>query len=328
LRPLEAEPDVTIFGPVPSRRLGRSLGVNNIPPKICSYSCAYCQVGRTRTLETQRRAFYDPQNILLGVHRRLGKLRRNGERVDFISFVPDGEPTLDHHLGRAVELLKPLGVPVAVISNASLIDREEVRRDLGRADWVSLKIDAASERSWRRLNRPHRSLKLASILEGMLRFRDSFPGRLVTETMLVAGCNDGQEDLDEAARFLERLKPAVAYLSIPTRPPAEMWARAPKESAVITAYQLFASRGLSVELLNSSEGDAFSGGGNAAEDLLAITAVHPMRRQAVQGLLERSGSGWSLMLELLKEGRLVEVEYGGQTYYVRRFPRGKVKAEA
>jgi len=320
LRPLESRPDLTIFGPVPSRRLGRSLGVNNIPPKRCSYSCAYCQVGSTQNPESQRRTFYDPQDIFLGVNRRLEILRLNGEHVDFLSFVPDGEPTLDLHLGRAIDLLKPLGVPIAVISNASLIDREEVRRDLGKADWVSLKVDEVSERSWRRLNRPHRSLKLLSILEGMLRFRDSFPGRLVTETMLVAGCNDGEKDLDETAHFLERLKPAVVYLSIPTRPPDEYWVRAPKEGDVITAYQLIASRGLSVELLTGSEGDAFSGGGNAAEDILAIAAVHPMRRKAVEGLLKRSGSGWPLVLALLEEGRLVEVEYRGETYYARRFP--------
>lgn len=317
-----------VFGPVPSRRLGRSLGVNNIPPKVCSYSCAYCQVGRTRSLEAQRRTFYEPQDILLSVDRRLETLRRNGELADFISFVPDGEPTLDRHLGRVIELLKVLDVPVAVISNASLIGRDDVRRDLGKADWVSLKVDAVSERSWRRLNRPHRCLKLASILEGMLRFRDSFPRRLVTETMLVAGCNDGEEDLGEAARFLERLKPSVAYLAIPTRPPAEKWITAPKEGAVITAYQLFTSRGLAVELLTGSEGDAFSGGGNAAEDLLDITAVHPMRGKAVEGLLERSGSGWPLVLELLEAGLLVETKHGGETYYVRRFPRREDKADA
>jgi wyosine [tRNA(Phe)-imidazoG37] synthetase (radical SAM superfamily) len=312
-----------LFGPVPSRRLGRSLGLNNIPPKVCSYSCAYCQVGRTRTLGVQRRRFFDPAEIREQVQNRLRALQTRGERVDYLSFVPDGEPTLDLELGRAIALLRPLAVPVAVISNASLIDRKDVQRDLRQADWISLKVDAVRELSWRRLNRPHRSLRLASILEGMLRFRESFPGRLVTETMLVQGRNDTDEDLGAAAAFLRRLKPALAYLSIPTRPPAERWVKAPDEGTVTKAYQLLGSIGVPAELLTGSEGEEFTVGGNAAEDLLAITAVHPMRRQAVESLLSKSGTRWSVVRALLEQGRLVETEYQGDTFYVRRFPRSR-----
>lgn len=310
-----------LFGPVPSRRLGRSLGVNNIPPKVCSYSCAYCQVGRTRTLGVQRRRFFNPAEIRAQVEKRLQALQARGERVDYLSFVPDGEPTLDLELGRAIALLRPLAVPVAVISNASLIDRKDVQLDLRQADWVCLKVDTVRELSWRRLNRPHRSLRLAAILESMLRFRESFPGRLVTETMLVEGRNDDEEDLGAVAAFLRRLEPALAYLSLPTRPPAEGWVKAPDEGAVTRAYQLLGSVGVPVELLTGSEGEDFSGGGNAAEDLLAIIAVHPMRRQAVEALLANSGAGWSVVRALLDQGRLVETKYQGDTFYARRFPR-------
>jgi wyosine [tRNA(Phe)-imidazoG37] synthetase (radical SAM superfamily) len=310
-----------LFGPVPSRRLGRSLGVNNIPPKVCSYSCAYCQAGRTRTLRAQRRRFFDPAQIRAQVENRLRALQAQGERVDYLSFVPDGEPTLDLELGRAIALLRSLAVPVAVISNASLIDRKDVQVDLRKADWVCLKVDAVRELTWRRLNRPHRSLRLAAIQEGLLRFRESFAGRLVTETMLVEGRNDDDEDLDAVAAFLRRLKPELAYISIPTRPPAEGWVKPPDEGAVTVAYQLLGSVGVPAELLTGSEGQDFSGGGKAAEDLLAIVAVHPMRRQAVEALLSKSGAGWSLVQTLLEQGRLVETEYQGDTFYVRRFPR-------
>ena len=312
---------MVVFGPVPSRRLGRSLGVNNIPPKLCSYSCAYCQVGRIRQLLAERRAFYEPRDILALARVRLNFLRAAGEKVDYLSFVPDGEPTLDSRLGLALEMLKTLGVPVAVISNASLIDSAEVRRELALADWVSLKLDAASERPWRRVNRPHRSLHLSALLEGMLAFAAMYPGRLVTETMLVAGVNDSPEQLGETASFLHRLQPAAAYLSVPIRPPAESWVKTPEPGVVLWAYRLFASHGLAVELLTGNEGDAFSGSGRAEEDLLAITAVHPMRRSAVESLLQRCGADWSLVQGLVDQGRLAESGYEGETFYLRRFPR-------
>jgi wyosine [tRNA(Phe)-imidazoG37] synthetase (radical SAM superfamily) len=295
--------------------------VNNIPPKQCSYSCAYCQVGRTRHLLAERRSFYEPQDILAETQTRLNFLRAAGEKVEYLSFVPDGEPTLDSGLGRSIELLRTLEVPVAVISNASLIDSGEVRRELGWADWVSLKLDAASELPWRRVNRPHRSLRLPALLEGMLAFAAEFKGRLVTETMLVAGVNDSPEQLSETADFLRRVRPAVAYLSVPIRPPAESWVKMPKPDGVLQAYQLFSGQGLAVELLTGSEGDVFSGSGLAEEDLKAITAVHPMRRQAVEALLSKSGAGWSVVRTLLDQGQLVETQYQGETFYVRRFPR-------
>jgi wyosine [tRNA(Phe)-imidazoG37] synthetase (radical SAM superfamily) len=130
------------FGPVPSRRLGRSLGINNILPKICTYSCVYCQLGRTLKMQVQRQAFYEPGEIWSAVSDKVEKVRETGEAIDYMAFVPDGEPTLDINLGREIELLKRLSLPVAVITNASLIWRQDVRTDLMAADWVSLKVDA------------------------------------------------------------------------------------------------------------------------------------------------------------------------------------------
>lgn len=130
------------FGPVPSRRLGRSLGINNIPAKICSYACVYCQLGQTLQLAQERKPFFAPDEIIQAVGEQVASARRQGEPIDYLTFVPDGEPTPDRNLGHEIERLKSLGIPIAVISNASTIDRGDVQTDLNQADWVSLKVDA------------------------------------------------------------------------------------------------------------------------------------------------------------------------------------------
>jgi wyosine [tRNA(Phe)-imidazoG37] synthetase (radical SAM superfamily) len=311
------------FGPVPSRRLGRSLGINNIPPKVCSYSCVYCQVGRTLNIQVERRTFYEPEKILEEALDRVKKAEGIGEAIDYLTFVPDGEPTLDENLGRTIELLKPLGIRIAVITNGSLIWREDVREELMKADWVSLKVDSTIEKIWRKTNRPHRSLQLDSILNGMLEFKRTYHGELVTETMLAKGVNDGDANLKAVAGFLARLKPARAYLSIPTRPPAEKRVHSPNEEVVNKAYQILSKQVDQVEYLIGYEGDAFAFTGNAEEDLLSITAVHPMREEAVKEFVFKAGAIWSVVRGLVDQGRLIESEYEGQKFYMRRFPKRK-----
>jgi wyosine [tRNA(Phe)-imidazoG37] synthetase (radical SAM superfamily) len=306
------------FGPVPSRRLGRSLGINNIPPKICTYSCVYCQLGRTVKLQIDRRAFYQPQEVVDVVRDKMVRTAGAGESIDYLAFVPDGEPTLDVHLGQEIKLLRPLGLPVAVITNSSLIWRQDVRGDLIEADWVSLKVDAVEEGIWQRVSRPHGRLKLASILEGGLEFAAAYGGELATETMLVAGVNDREEHLREIAGYLGRLQPSTAYLSIPTRPPAEKWVHAPDERTLNRAYQILSERVKHVEYLIGYEGNAFAFTGDVEEDLLSITAVHPMREDAVGDYLARAGAGWSMVQRLVAESELVEVEHGSHTFYLRR----------
>ncbi len=228
------------FGPVPSRRLGRSLGINNIPPKICSYACCYCQVGQTTEKQINRSAFYPVEAIRESVREKLDQARLANEKIDYLTFVPDGEPTLDSNLDREIDALRAFGLPIAVISNASLVSRENVREALEKADWISLKMDSVTEATWRRLNRPHRLLSLPSILDGARTLAGRFTGRLVTETMLVAGLNDGEEELTALARFLEELQPFRAYLAVPTRPPAERWVQVPgkKRCCGLTTYSL------------------------------------------------------------------------------------------
>jgi wyosine [tRNA(Phe)-imidazoG37] synthetase (radical SAM superfamily) len=318
------------FGPVPSRRLGRSLGINNIPPKVCSYSCVYCQVGRTLELAAERSSFYPPDEVVRQAETRVRELRERGEAIDYLTFVPDGEPTLDVHLGREIAGLRPLGIPVAVISNASLLDREDVQSCLSRADWVSLKVDAVHDDVWRRLNRPHGRLRLDDQLRGGLRFSRRFAGTLATETLLVAGLNDDEAHLDELGRYLEALGPDAVYLSVPTRPPAEDWVRPPEDDVVLRAWQSLSTRlgDTKVELLIGDEGNAFASTGDARGDLLAITAVHPMRQDAVAELLARAAAGWPLVEQLVSEGLLARREHQGRTFYMRRFGRKASPATA
>lgn len=306
------------FGPVPSRRLGRSLGINNIPPKVCTYSCVYCQLGRTPDMRAERQEFYAPEQVARSVEEKVREVRGAGESINYLTFVPDGEPTLDINLGREIDLLRPLGIRIAVISNGSLIWREEVREALLKADWVSLKVDAVDGKVWRRIDRPHKSLRPDAIWAGMREFARAYTGVLVTETMLVAGVNDDEGSLCDVAELVAQLRPAVAYISVPTRPPAERWVRPPDEGTLNRAYQLLGQGGQRVEMLIGYEGDAFSATGDVEADLLSITSVHPMREEAVAEFLARAGSEWTIVHDLVARGQLVETEYGGARFYIRK----------
>lgn len=310
-----------VFGPVPSRRLGRSLGINNIPPKHCTYSCIYCQLDRTGKRCVDRQTFWRPDEILAAVQTQAAAARDHGEPIDYLTFVPDGEPTLDINLGQTIAALRPLGLPIAVISNGSLITRDDVRQDLASADWVSLKIDAASEKTWRRIDRPAAGLDLDAIVAGMRSFARTFTGELATETMLLANINDSAVELQSTATLVGELAPAHAYLSVPTRPPAERWVKPADEAAIARAYEVFSQHMDQVELLLGYEGDAFAATGNARDDLLSITAVHPMREGAVKLLLERDGADWDLVTDLLHQGQLVSTRHHGHRYFVRPIKR-------
>ncbi|MEW6059717.1 MAG: radical SAM protein [Actinomycetota bacterium] len=309
------------FGPIPSRRLGRSLGINNIPPKICSYDCVYCQVGKTPSTQLEPRSIYRPEELVRAVFRQVEQVRAVGESIDYLTFVPDGEPTLDANLGLTIGLLRGLEIPIAVISNGSLAWRREVREALRAADWVSVKVDAAEEKAWRRLNRPPDALALDTVLDGIRALADGFPGRLVAETMLVEGINDDGGSVAAVADFLGDAGIRSSYVSIPTRPPADPRVHGPDEAAVVRAHGILAERLQHVEYLIGYEGEAFATSGDPRADLLSITAVHPLRESAVRDLLRMSGSEWDVVRQLVVEGLLRSVEYEGTHFFVRRFNR-------
>jgi len=310
-----------VFGPVPSRRLGRSLGINNIPPKTCSYSCVYCQLGKTSHMLVNRQAFFKPEDILMQVKRKVYEAALRNERIDYLTFVPDGEPTLDVNIGEEISLLKQIGVPIAVITNASLLWHDRVREDLLEADFVSLKVDAVSLDLWRSINRPHKSLRLNIILKGIEEFTEIFKGTIASEAMLI-NIKYGSE-FERIAEFLGKLNTLdKAYVAIPTRPPTEKWVKPAKEEIVNAAFQTFSKKLGSdrVEYLIGYEGNAFAFTGNVKEDLLSIMAVHPMRKEAVEEFLKKSCANWYVIEKLLEENKLVELEYEGKKYYMRKLP--------
>lgn len=312
-----------VFGPVPSRRLGRSLGINNLPNKRCSYSCVYCQIGRTVSRQIERQEFFEPEQILRQVEVHFEKVQKIGEPVDYLTFVPNGEPTLDTNLGRAIRVLKPLSIKVGVITNASLLWRGGVRTDLAEADWVSVKIDAAEEKTWRRLNKPHPALRISSIIDGLLQFAESFQGDLVTETMLVRGVNDDAARLLELSNLLSQVSPRCCYLTTPTRPPAETWVQAPTAEVLVGCAAFLAAEVPEVECLTLGDEEQFTLTGAVDQDLLSITAVHPMEQKAVERFLRKADADWIVMEQLLEKGSIVRTDFEGKKFY-RKAPTGDV----
>ncbi len=309
------------FGPVPSRRLGRSLGINNIPPKICTYSCVYCQVGKTYNLSNERKEFYKVEEIKDQVSRKINELNKQKEKIDFLSFVSDGEPTLDINLGKEIKTLKDYGIPIAVITNSSLINQEDVRRDLSKADWVSVKIDAVSEKVWKKVNRPHPDLSLKDILEGIAKFSNEYKGSLYTETMLIKDINTDKKNIEEIADFIRTLKIKKAYISIPTRPPASESAGVPDEETINMAYNLFTESNLNVELLTGYSAIDFTVTKNVSEEIINITSVHPMREEDVKNILDKADKNWNIVENLLAKGELKMVKFGKNKFFLRSFKR-------
>lgn len=305
------------FGPVPSRRFGQSLGLNTIPPKTCTYSCVYCQLGATSRLTLQREPHCDPGELAADVKAVFERLADTRQRVDYLTFVPDGEPTLDSGLSQQIDMLRPLGVPIAVITNGSLLAREDVREAAAKADRVSVKVDAVRHKSWQGVARPHGDLKLEEVLDGILQFARIYQGELHTETMLCDELNDSTTDVHPLAVFLEALDPRRSYLAVPTRPPAVAGVRAPSEDAIVQAYGIVSSSVAEVELLTGYEGDAFASTGDLEADLLAIMSVHPMRADQVEALLARSGETWDMVEWLVRQEKLREVGFAGRRFYIR-----------
>ncbi len=306
-----------VFGPVPSRRLGRSMGINNIPPKNCSYSCVYCQIGKTNTLSTKRKEIFKPEKIYNAVYEKVNYLRKNNEQLDYLTFIADGEPTLDLNIGKCIEILKPLGINIAVITNSSLLWDKNVREDLMKADLVSVKIDTVIPAIWHKINRPHGSLKLEKIVNGIREFVAEYSGKLITETMLIKDINVDIKSLQETVALIDCLKPAKSFILIPTRPTPEIYAIAPDENIINLAYQIFNNNIENVELAISYEGTNFSYQLNSEKELLSILSVHPMRYDAVEEFLKKSNMGWDIIYQLVNKRILKKVYYQGNYFLMK-----------
>ena len=306
------------FGPIPSRRLGKSLGINNVPArKICSYSCIYCQVGAKQKFSIIREPFYEPWVIHKDVENLLNKIS-DSDKPDYLTFVANGEPTLDVKLGKSIRMLKSFNIPIVVITNASLLSNAGVRDDLMLADWVSVKVDSAEEHIWRKINRPHPRLYFNLILDSIKKFAKDFQGTLVSETMLVDSVNDSSENLQLTSDFIFQVNPSIAYISVPTRPPALSSVKAANSEAVNRAYQIFLNRGLNAELILGFEGTDTGFTGNAEDDILNICSVHPLREDTIQELLSKDNSDFAVVEKLLREEKIQQLVYESKKYYLRK----------
>lgn len=307
------------FGPIPSRRLGKSLGINNIPAhKICTYSCVYCQVGPTKEYSTIRREFYAPDVIFKEVQKHLQQIDK-ADHPDYLTFVANGEPTLDINIGKSIEALKALHIPIAVITNASLLKLKEVRDDLKLADWVSIKIDTNNESIWNLINNPDNELTFKSHIQGILQFASEYKGILVTETMLAEGINDHEDVLQQTSELIKKINPSVAYISVPTRPPAMAGIKPPKETTVNEAFQIFSNQELKVELLLGFEGTNTGYTGNAIEDIINICTVHPIREDTMKELLHKDKADSSILDSLLHNKLIKKISYKSDNFYIRQF---------
>ncbi|MCX6327546.1 MAG: radical SAM protein [Bacteroidia bacterium] len=307
------------FGPVSSRRLGKSLGINNIiSPKVCSYGCIYCQVGETVKKSIKRETFFQPELIDKKVEQHLKQLNRDNF-PDYLTFVSNGEPTLDKNLRTAIKLLKKQGIPVAVITNASLMMLESVREDLFLADWVSIKIDAGDNKTWQVINRPCPDLDFEGILTGIGIFSKEFGGILCTETMLVDGINDSVENVSNISEFIKKINPHKAYLSIPIRPPTFKSVKPPVAEVVTRAWQIFNNKHIKTELLTGFEGTDTGYTGNIYEDILNITAVHPLREDSMMELLLKNNADFQVVDSLIKQRLIKKVLYNNNKYYLREY---------
>jgi len=211
-----------IYGPVPSRRLGFSLGVDILPYKACSFDCVYCQLGRTGRKSGRRGRYFSSRDILRQIKEAIDKNRR----VDHITFSGSGEPTLHTELGTLIRKIKKMtDIPVVVLTNSSLLTRKPVRRALLAADIVVPSLDAATAASFRRVNRPLPSVQVEDIIAALAVFRREFKGRIWLEVMLVKGINDSPSDIKALKKAIARIRPDKVQLNTVVRPPAEKWAQ-------------------------------------------------------------------------------------------------------
>lgn len=285
-----------VFGPVPSRRLGRSLGIDVVPFKTCSYDCIYCQLGRTTCKTVERHEWLRWEPLLQELNRGLDT------RPDYITFSGSGEPTLHAGLGELIDRVKSVtAIPVAVLTNGSLLWRADVRRDLQHADLVIPSLDAGDDLRFRCINRPHESLSFEQVVEGLAAFREEFTGQYWLEVLAVAPWTSGREQIENIAGWALKIRPDRVQLNTVSRPPSERCAERVLRGQMIRLAELFEPR---AEVINdyaqpSREEQAGYGTGRildtlcrrpcTIEDVMTAHALH--RSEAIKCLDELSRDG-------------------------------------
>ncbi|WP_303238228.1 radical SAM protein [uncultured Bilophila sp.] len=303
-----------VYGPVPSRRLGRSLGVDALTFKSCSFDCVYCQLGRTTNHTVERREYVPTAEILDELRRKLAE----NDRPEYISFAGSGEPTLHSGLGEIIRGIKAMtDVPVVVFTNGSLLWKPEVRADLRAADVVIPSLDGGDAALLDKVNRPEPSLSFDRIVEGLVAFRDEFPGRLWLEVMLLGGVSDDDASVDAIARIAERIRPDKVQINSVCRPPAESWALPVSASRLLEIRERFALPNVEIiaEHLDDMAHTTFRTQ-IREEDILALIERRPCTAAGVAAGLNIHVTEALKHLEMLvADGKAVTQLTDGQVFY-------------
>ena len=268
-----------VFGPVPSRRLGKSLGISPIPRKTCNYSCIYCQLGRTDKMIGERKEFFPLKDII----NEFKDYLKESFDFDVVTIVGEGEPTLYSKLGELIKEVKKItDKPVAVITNGALLSSKEVRDELMNADIVLPSIDGYNEDTAKKIDRPLGTIHFKDELEGLIEFSKEYKGQLLLEIMLISGINCDKNSIEHFKEILKKIKYDRVYLNTPVRPPAESFVKVISQEEM--KYAVKELGGISIDMLSS--GDFFSEIKDSYEAILNIIRRHPMNQFEINSFLE------------------------------------------
>lgn len=299
-----------VFGPVPSRRMGRSLGISPIPKKTCNYSCVYCQLGRTDRMTNNRKEYFPVEDIL----KEFDEHHSDESKYDVVTIVGEGEPTLYLKLGELIkELKKRTAKPIAVITNGALLYDADVRKELCEADIVLPSLDSVDEEMFRKVDRPIGEIKFDAVWEGLKAFTHEYKGNLYLEIMLMDGINDDEKTIMQFKDLLKELKFDRVYINTPVRPPAESDIKASSSEAVDRAANILG--GISIDRL--AAGSFSSDIKDDYEAILHIIGRHPMNQFEIKSFLDsRNNKDTDGMFRRLRADDKVEAnEYKGYCTY-------------
>ncbi|MCB9653323.1 MAG: radical SAM protein [Deltaproteobacteria bacterium] len=306
-----------VFGPVRSRRLGRSLGVDPVPLKTCNWNCVYCQLGRSRPLVATRGAWVPAEDVVSEVAKTLEA--RSGE-IDWITFAGSGEPTLHDRLGWMIESVKKMTeIPIAVITNGVLLHEPAVRAAVGLADAVLPSLDAGTEALYRKVVRPHPEATFERLIQGLQAFRQEFTGYLWIETMLIRGLNDDEAALSQLADVLKPIAPNEIHLNVTVRPPSEPWVAPPEDATLARAAEILGE--VAPVVVPSGRGTfVLDDGRDPVEQILEVIERHPLPERVLsEGLSSLDDAARAaIFAELAATGRAQRVERQGEPSWVAR----------
>ncbi len=303
-----------IFGPVPSRRLGLSLGINIIPFKTCSFNCIYCEVGKTTDLTIERKSFFDVEQIKKEFFETIDKVGR----IDFVTFSGSGEPTLNSDLGELIRFVKSFKkYRVAVLTNGSLLYRKDVRDDLSLADVVVPSLDSAREESFKRVNMPHKDLSIDKIISGLISFSKGFKNEIWLEILFVEGVNDSLEDIDALCEVIKSVKPTRVQIGTVDRPPAYTSAKRIDNKKMMDIYAYMSSRVGNVDIIGSfnKENDVFYD--DIERSVVKMINIRPCSKKELKETFSVDDARIDEILDkLFKESRAYKQDFGGKIFIV------------